>query len=141
MDGVQIHIGRQTRELRFGIKGVQMAERFLDGPDLQTATMSNRLTFSACCQIAAAGFSTYGDGGVKITPPQVERWVENEPKKLVELERAVIRAVSLHLVEVGKMSEEDQRAMGEALANAARASVRTPDSSSADDSGSPPTAT
>jgi hypothetical protein len=136
-DSVSIRIGEQTRELRFGLKAVQAAERMLGGEDIQTVTLTKLSTINLY-RIAAAGFSTYGVDAKRIAPPQVERWVELEPKKLAELERAVVLAVTLHLQETGKVTAEDARVLGEALASAAPASAGTSASDSAGASASTP---
>lgn len=136
-EGVEIRIGNQTRELRFGIQQVLAAERLLGGEELQTIALT-RLSLLNLTKIAAAGFSTFGKDQKRIAPLQVQGWITDEPTIVPALEKAVVLAVSLHLLEVGKMNAEETKAMGEALASGAPGSAGTNGSSASEGSASPP---
>lgn len=128
MDGVQLRIGSQTRELRFTQKAVEAAEAMCGGEDIWSLVLT-KLSLRHLHRIAAAGFSTYTAGPTaaakRISPNQVEGWLGAEPTMIPVLKRAVILAVHQHLHEIGEFSAEDLKSMGEAYANAAPASVGT----------------
>lgn len=125
-DAVKIHIGSQSRELRFDFDSVEMAERLLGGEDIQSVLAHKRSALNIF-KIAAAGFSEFAPGGKgkKISPPQVKAWCKEDPAKFLELLRAVDLAVALHLVETKQISEEDAKLLGEGLAGDAPASAGT----------------
>lgn len=135
VDGVRLRIGEQTRTLRFTQKAVDAAEAMCGGEDIWSLVLT-KLSLRNLKRIAAAGFSDFTQGGKKVSPPQVDGWLEREPKKIPELKNAVTLAVHQHLHEIGQFSAEDLKAMGEAFASGASASAGTTDSESAVDTGS-----
>lgn len=132
VDGVKIRIGQQTRTLRFTQKAVLAAEDACRGEDIWTVVLE-KLGLRNLHRIAAAGFSDHAQGGKKISPPQVEGWLDSEPAKTPLLKNAVVLAVHQHLHEIGQFSAEDLKLMGERFASVEGANAGTPSSESAGD--------
>jgi hypothetical protein len=131
---VDIRIGAQSRSLRFDFDAVENAERLVGGKELRLVLFTERSKTNVF-RIAAAGFSTPKK---KVSPLDVKAWIRVQPKKYPELERAVMRAVALHLEETGEIGAEEAKAMGEALGAADNGADGTNESSSQDASDSPP---
>lgn len=87
--GREIHLGGQTRQIRFTMKSFRIAQRTLNGMSIRQAVKD--LDVAVVIDLAAAGFASSNS---TITPERVETWLENEPEKFTELANAVGEAIA-----------------------------------------------
>lgn len=101
MDGHKIHINKQTRTLRFRGKDVLLAQGAMPaGRSLLHALLFDRDEAAVCVGAAFALRHEFEGANADKAPSPgvVSEWLDREPGKYRELERAVLRAAEDHYV-------------------------------------------
>ena len=87
--GVEIHIGGQTRTIRYTMSAFRIAEKLLGGRSLRDAVQD--MGVGSVVDLATAGMVHLDK---RVTPERVTAWLEQEPEKFAELANAVGAAIT-----------------------------------------------
>ncbi len=121
MQGVELHIGGQTRVLKFTTSSVLLFKSWMPGNiGLREALVLHKDPSSVGLALAAA----LRHADAKVTPSRVMTWLDQEPARYLDAEAAVVRAAEGYFYERGIIEEPP----GEAPA--ASVGVPTPSSTS-----------
>lgn len=87
--GKKIHIGNQTRNMRFTMTALRVAQKRYDGKAIRDVIRN--LDIDQVCELGAAGF-LHEDA--KISADTVSRWLDAEPQKFGELAIAIVECIT-----------------------------------------------
>lgn len=109
-EGVQIHIGSQTRTLKLRHSDVFAAQSLLPGNVSPWEALVRHRDVVAVTTIAACALRHESEGKGKdktISPKMVCAWLDREPAKYRELEDAVLTVAEAHYVAIGHLNPGD----------------------------------
>lgn len=87
--GKKVHIGNQTRTMRFTMTALRVAQRRYDGKAIRD--IIRNLDIDQVCELSAAGL-LHEDA--KISADTVGRWLDAEPQKFGELAMAIVEGIT-----------------------------------------------
>ena len=88
--GKKIHIGGQTRTLKYTFKALRVLQKRIGNITIKQAV--GQMDVDYLVEFAAAGF--FGGGDMKVSADSVTAWLENEPALYVPLLEAVTTALT-----------------------------------------------
>lgn len=142
-DPGSIHIGGQTRRLRFSISNEAIAEEFLETGTVAGVLLSGEDPGAKRLVACAAGAmrDPSNKSTARITPPRVRAWLEKEPGKYLELLIKCQYAAARSYAEKTGQGEEAIAELGKAFAESLEflESGMGSDTEPPDSSASPPT--
>lgn len=124
-EGIQVHIGAQTRTLRLRHSDILLAQTLLPGNVSPWEALVRSRDVAAVTIIAACALRHECEGKGKdktISARTVCGWLDREPSKYRELEDAVLAVAEAHYVAIGHLSP------GDLTGEAQPASGKTPQS-------------
>lgn len=105
MLAIPIHIGGQTRSLKFTSEAILVAQSLLPGKMTVREALTLYRDTGTVAICAAAGLRHEDD---KVSPKRVCGWLDREPGKLRELEAALLRAAEAHYRHGGLLDEDPE---------------------------------
>lgn len=112
---IPIHIGGQTRGLKFTSEAILVAQSLLPGKMTVREALTLYRDTGTIAICAAAAFRHSDD---KVSPKRVCGWLDRETGKLKELEAKLLIAAEAHYRHGGLIEDDDPNAAGAAPAAA-----------------------
>lgn len=101
---IPIHIGGQTRGLKFTSEAILVAQSLLPGKMTVREALTLYRDTGTVAICAAAAFRHADD---KVSPKRVCGWLDREPGKLRELEAKLLQAAEAHYRHGGLLDDDD----------------------------------
>lgn len=128
MEGIDVHVGQQTRELRVTAAGVLLFKTWMPGNiGLREGLALHRDPGTVAIALAVMLRHKGRGGDEKITPLRSAKWIDAEGARYGEIEAAVMKAARVYFKSVGIIEDDDE---GEEKAPPATSTAPLPSGSS-----------